>query len=205
MAAPTRETEPFWIFLNRWLREHEWSQVRLADAVGVHETVVGRWLHADERRRARPGRHTLPRLAEVLEVPLPDLAVMIIADQTRNPATEAAGRARLKTQLQAVEEQYERWIAAVGIDNEEYFWRHLKSQGDSTVDLIRGLGTAVSAASDAAVSHVVSAPIDGANGLADDAGRGLTPDYRLSHALLAAPRGITNGVLRRLTATPSGT
>ena len=143
MPAPTRDPEPLWLFLNRWLKEHGWAQVRLADAVGVHETVVGRWLHADARRRARPSRQTLPRLAEVLGVPVQDLVVMTIADQTRNPATEAAGRARLKTQLQAVEEQYERWIAAVGIENEGYFWRHLKSQGDSTVDLIRGLGTAV--------------------------------------------------------------
>ena len=173
MPEPTRDPEPLWLFLNRWLKEHGWAQVRLADAVGVHETVVGRWLHADARRRARPSRQTLPRLAEVLGVPVQDLVVMTIADQTRNPAVEAAGRARLKTQLQAVEEQYERWIAAVGIENEGYFWRHLKVQGDSTVDLIRGLGTAVSGPADTAVNGAVSVSSEGDDGLDDDAGSEL--------------------------------
>jgi transcriptional regulator with XRE-family HTH domain len=192
MPAPTRDPEPLWLFLNRWLKEHGWAQVRLADAVGVHETVVGRWLHADARRRARPSRQTLPRLAEVLGVPVQDLMVMTIADQTRNPAAEAAGRARLKTQLQAVEEQYERWIAAVGIENEGYFWRHLKSQGDSTVDLIRGLGTAVSDRPDTAVNPAVNAANSLDDGPDDDAKGGLRARQREDRALLAPRRGNAN-------------
>jgi len=157
MAAPARDPEPFWVFLNRWLREHNWTQVRLADAVGVHETVVGRWLHADDRRRARPGRQTLPRLSEALGVPMQDLVVMLIADQTRTPEpSTTAARSQLATRLQAVQEQYERWIAAVGIEHEGYFWQHLKTQGDSTVALMRGLGTAVSTSADTAVNAAVS-------------------------------------------------
>ena len=195
MPAPTRDPEPLWLFLNRWLKEHGWAQVRLANAVGVHETVVGRWLHADARRRARPSRQTLPRLAEVLEVPLQDLVVMTIADQTRNPAAEAAGRARLKTQLQAVEEQYERWIAAVGIENEGYFWRHLKSQGDSTVDLIRGLGTAVNQTDSAAVNGAVSVSSEGDDELDDDAGRELRARYLPPNKPLATTRVQANGAL----------
>lgn len=188
MAAPTRATEPFSIFLNRWLREHGWTQVRLADAVGVHETVVGRWLHADERRRAHPGRHTLPRLAEVLELPLQEVVVMLIADEAPAPPTEAAARQRLDARRQAVTEQVERWIAAVGPAYEEYFWRHLKAQGDSTVSLIRGLGTAVSQAEDAAIST----DEQNANGTKRKRRRGdegpLRAHQRPSHVELNLPR-----------------
>jgi hypothetical protein len=113
-----------------------------------------------------------------------DLVVMIIADQTRSPAAEAAGRSRLKTQLQAVEQQYERWIAAVGIENEAYFWRHLKVQGDSTVDLIRGVGTAVSAPADTAVNIAVSVSGEGDDELDDAAGGGLRARQREARALL---------------------
>ena len=193
MARPPRDPEPFWLFLQHWLTEHGWSQVRLANAVGVHETVVGRWLHADARRRARPSRQTLPRLAEVMGLPVQDLVVMIIAGQPRSPVAEAAGRARLKPQLQAVEEQYERWIAAVGIENEGYFWRHLKSQGDSTVDLIRGLGTAVNQTDSAAVNGAVSVSSEGDDDLDDDAGGRLRARYPQLNNELASTYGVANG------------
>jgi hypothetical protein len=128
-------------------------------------------------------------------LPVQDLVVMIIADQPRSPVAEAAGRARLKPQLQAVEEQYERWIAAVGIENEGYFWRHLKSQGDSTVDLIRGLGTAVNQTDSTAVNGAVSVSSEGDNQLDDDAGSELRASLRTFNVPLEPTPRIANGVL----------
>ena len=70
--------------------------------------------------------------------------------------------------------ELDRWIAAVGPENEEYFWQHLKAQGDSTVDLIHRLGTAVSTGAEAAVNAAVSRRAKRGRGRKDGSGRPLT-------------------------------
>ena len=50
----------------------------------------------------------------------------------------------------------DRWLDAVGPENESYFWDYLKIHADSGVALIRQVGTAVNAAGDTAVNAAVS-------------------------------------------------
>lgn len=79
-ALTPQALAPFWQFLSDWLRSHDWTQVRLADEVGVHETVVGKWLHADVRRRIRPGNRTVGRLAAVLDISIDSIMTMVSTD-----------------------------------------------------------------------------------------------------------------------------
>lgn len=130
--ADARSVQPFWQFLAEWLRVHSWTQTQLADAVGVHQTVVSKWLHADIRRRARPGRQTMAKLSEVLDVPLDQLLPMLLSDQsaadearetakatkTADAPADTAIRAELDTRLARLAttlSQYPRvfWLAVV--------------------------------------------------------------------------------------------
>lgn len=81
---------PFWRFLGNWLREKDWTQTQLADAIDVHQTVVSKWLHADGRRRSRPGRQAMLRLASVLEMSSADISAMILNDQAELDRSKAA-------------------------------------------------------------------------------------------------------------------
>jgi transcriptional regulator with XRE-family HTH domain len=63
---------------------------------------------------------------------------------------------QIDARRQLVRDQLDRWLAAVGPEHEDYFWEALKAQGDSVVDLIRQVGTAVNEGAQAAVNAAVS-------------------------------------------------
>jgi len=95
-VMPEARVIPFWQFLAGWLHDHQWTQTQLADELGVHQTVVSKWLHPDIRRRARPGREATARLSEVLGTPLDELVPMLVLDQ------RAAAQARVDTRATQV-------------------------------------------------------------------------------------------------------
>jgi transcriptional regulator with XRE-family HTH domain len=63
---------------------------------------------------------------------------------------------QIDARRQLVRDQLDRWLAAVGPEHEDYFWEALKAQGDSVVDLIHQVGTAVNEGAQAAVNAAVS-------------------------------------------------
>jgi transcriptional regulator with XRE-family HTH domain len=79
MAAPTTRV-PFWRFLADWTDANGVTQAKLADQLGRDQTVVGRWMHHNPRRRSHPGRRVLPALSEALGVSVAELVEMIAAD-----------------------------------------------------------------------------------------------------------------------------
>jgi transcriptional regulator with XRE-family HTH domain len=83
---------PFWRFLGEWLGTRGWTQVKLADELGVHQTVVSKWLHTDPRRRTRPGRRAVAGLVRILGIPLPELLGMLLADETEAERLRAVGQ-----------------------------------------------------------------------------------------------------------------
>jgi transcriptional regulator with XRE-family HTH domain len=160
-------------FLRQAMRDRGWTIPQLAEACEVAVGLAQRWVSENPHYRVTPNPLSCAKIATALGVDLDQ--VLALAGHRVSPTS---GRTRLAARLRAVEEQYERWIAAVGPENEEYFWRHLKVQGDSTVDLIRGVGVAVNTASDTAVSKGVSASGASDNALDGGADRALSADYR---------------------------
>ena len=61
-------------------KKKQFKQSELAEKLGIHQTPVTRW----ETDKVRPRRKTLEKLAEVLGVPIEELA---IADLNRLPST----------------------------------------------------------------------------------------------------------------------
>jgi transcriptional regulator with XRE-family HTH domain len=56
-------------FLDQWRLARGWSLQRFADEFGVSQSLVSKWLHPDPRRRVRPNRETLRRMAAAMDVP----------------------------------------------------------------------------------------------------------------------------------------
>jgi transcriptional regulator with XRE-family HTH domain len=156
---------PFWQYLANWLRAEDWTQTEFADAAGVHQTVVSKWLHADYRRRVRPGRQAIPRVAVVLKLEPEQVVRMVLNDQADIDHTRLASQAaaaadrtpqeEIGARRQAVRDQLDVWLSAVGPENEGAFWDSLKAQGQATVNLIRRVGTADNAGTEAADNAAV--------------------------------------------------
>lgn len=138
-------------FLKEEMALRHWNVSRLAEACDVSIGLAAKWVSDNPRYHVRPSPTSCAKIAAALGVDL-DRVLELAGHRAPSAATaEVSARSR------AVQEQVERWIAAVGPENEEYFWRHLKAQGDSTVALIQGLGTAVNPDPDGAINSGVSA------------------------------------------------
>lgn len=85
-------------FLDDWRLSRRWSVQRFADEVGVHQSLVSKWLHPDPKRRVTPSTARLQRIAEVIGVPYRQLRDL--AEGDRQPETAAAiARSELDTRL----------------------------------------------------------------------------------------------------------
>jgi transcriptional regulator with XRE-family HTH domain len=144
------EGDTFRDFVTRWLGDSRISAADLSSRAGIDQSGMSKYLHTDPRRRVRPSPRSLEKLAPVLGVAYEDLLRMC-------GYLPGEPRAQVDARRQAVRDQLDQWLSAVGPENEEYFWHYLKAQGDSTVDLIRQVGTAVNEPGDAAVNAAVSA------------------------------------------------
>lgn len=139
-------------YLRQQMEARGWNIPRLAEACDVNPGLVARWVTSNTRYRVTPSPASCEKIAAALGVDLDDLLEMAGHRRRRDES-----RAVVSALRQAVRDQLDQWMSTVGPDKEEYFWQHLKVQGDSTVDLIRQVDTAVNAPGDAAVNAAVSA------------------------------------------------
>lgn len=144
----------------------------LAQDIDVDTAQVSRWRHGSVPRPPQ-----IARLAEYFGVDQAKLMVVAYPG-TESLSPQEQAQARVSAWRQSVHEQLERWIAAVGPEYEEYFWRYLKTQGDSGVAFIHDLGTAVNEAHDGAVNPAVSGPLGTTNGRNEGPDGGLRARYR---------------------------
>lgn len=63
-------------FLDQWRAGRGWTIQRFADELDVSQSLVSKWLHPEPRRRVRPNRETLRRIAGLVGVPNLDLMRM---------------------------------------------------------------------------------------------------------------------------------
>ncbi len=133
------------------LRILDIDQAGLAKRLGRGQPTVSRWLSGD----AKPDYESCLRLAQITGMPATTVLETVGLDPSLIPASPGA-RAEVDTKRQALRDQLDRWLAAVGPKNEPYFWEYLKAHGDSGVNLVRLVRTAVSAEDDVAVNGAVS-------------------------------------------------
>ena len=165
-------------FLRAAIREREWTIPQFAKAAHVSIGLAYKWLSEDPAYRITPSPTSCEKIADALGID-PDVMLELAGHRRRR------GERTLNTRAQAIQDQVERWIAAVGPHYEEYFWRHLKAQGDSMAAVLRDIGSAVSASDAAAVNPGVSAPRGAANQPDDDSGRALRSRYHPAREPLA--------------------
>ncbi|GAC1647966.1 MAG: hypothetical protein NVS4B6_22710 [Mycobacterium sp.] len=126
------------------------NQAELARRLGRSETTISRWVTGknglDYESALRIARMTGLPTRQVLEAAGLDVDLF----------PESAAKAAIESKRQAVRDQLDRWLNAVGEANEDVFWDYLKAHGDSGVDLIQRVKTAVSATNEGAVNASVS-------------------------------------------------
>jgi len=142
---------------------------------GLDSGLISRWRRRDARAVVPTQAKTLARLARALSLPESEVyraAGQLPADSVENP------REQIDARRQLVRDQLDRWLAAVGPEHEDYFWEALKAQGDSVVDLIRQVGTAVNEGAQAAVNAAVSGRKTRTRPKRGDSGGALKDYYR---------------------------
>lgn len=172
--------DEFIALLQSRLRERG-DLARLAEVSGITSHVLGRWRDGI----GRPTDTNLRRLAPALGVPYEELARMcgyLLGEPVPRP----------DARRQAVHAQVEQWLNDVSPEDEELLLAVLKAQGESAVDLIRQVRTAVNAPGDAAVNASVAGRAErGRNRRKDDKGPLRPAQHRASDVLDGYP-GITN-------------
>jgi transcriptional regulator with XRE-family HTH domain len=180
MAAPAALRD----FLDDWRLSKHWSIQRLADEVGVHQSLVSKWLHPDPRRRVIPSRPRLRRIAEVTGVPytqLRELADLTNEDSAEdvNLAADAAVQSELDVRLARLSETLSRYPRA--------FWLAVVEASERLAEAGESLHGPVSDSADGGIS----APGDAANGGTPGSNKPLAPGQH-SHVPLPqlAPLGV---------------
>jgi transcriptional regulator with XRE-family HTH domain len=158
----------------------------VATNIQVDTAQLSRWRHG-----AVPRPQQIVRLAEYFGVDAGEL-MAVAYPMGKSVSREQQAQARVSAWRQSVHEQLERWISAVGPQYEEFFWRYLKSQGDSTVAMLRDLGIAVNPPLDGAVKHVVKPTGKPTSTRRRRGGGALRASYRTASAALAARYGNLN-------------
>jgi transcriptional regulator with XRE-family HTH domain len=140
-------------YLRRALRDRGWNVPQFAEACDVSVGLAAKWVSENQRYRVRPSPASCLKIAQALGVD----SDVILGLAGHRPQREGSVHDQVDARRQVVRDQLDRWLSAVGPDNEEFFWQHLKAQGDSTVDLIKRVGTAVNADAEDAVNAAVNA------------------------------------------------
>jgi transcriptional regulator with XRE-family HTH domain len=128
------------------------NQAELARRLKRSETTVSRWI---------TGRNGIDfesalRLARLTGLPARDVVDACGLDPALVPLVpEFDAHATIDARRQAVRDQLDVWLSAVGPENEGAFWDSLKAQGQATVNLIRRVGTADNAGTEAADNAAV--------------------------------------------------
>ncbi len=149
------DLQPFRAAIEDTLRVRGWSLNRLGRETKIQASVISRWLNVPEGAAAsRPSPANLEKLAPVIGVPYEDLMRMC-------GYLPGEARAQVDVMRQAARDQVDAWLTAVGPQYEEYFWDHVKVQGDATARLIEELRSAVNPDGSGAVKPAVSAPRKG--------------------------------------------
>lgn len=179
-----------------WLRarltELDWTNADLERATGVSNSIIWRWLASSPRR---PTPANLKKIAGPLGVPYEDLMKLC-------NYLPGEPRAVVDQQRQAIRDQFDAWRIAVGPEYEEFFWRNLRTSGDSMVDLIQQFKTAVRMPDDAAVSDVVSTPKRRSNRRGGTSDGPLTDRYPTARRRFAELVHSTADALSALTRWP---
>ncbi len=137
---------PFRTAVEDALRARDWSLSRLGRETGIQPSVLSRWL---SEGGSRPSPRNLEKLSAGLGVDYEQM-MQLCGYLPSEPAVQVDAR------RQAVRDQLDRWLTAVGPDYEDEFWQSLKNHGDSTVRLIGQVRTAVSDHEQTAVNAAVS-------------------------------------------------
>jgi transcriptional regulator with XRE-family HTH domain len=161
------------------LRILDIDQAGLAKRLRRGQPTVSRWLSGD----AKPDYESCLRLAQITGMPAAVVLETVGLDPQLIPTNPGTPTREVDARRQVVRNQLDEWLNAVGPENESYFWDYLKTHGDTGVDLIKLVRTAVSESGDAAVNAAVSGrgkrgrkPRDGGNGrltVRQHAGRGV--------------------------------
>jgi transcriptional regulator with XRE-family HTH domain len=166
--------------------QFEGNLTALADRLGVPVQSVSKWAYENPAKRTNPWPASCAKIAQGLGLDY-DYVLELAGHRPARSAEEHA-QAQVTAWRQAVHEQLERWIAAVGPQYEEFFWRNLKTYGESTVALFRDMGSAVMAPHDGAVNGAVSSAPGVTNEGEGDSGTTLERCYRAADVLLATAR-----------------
>jgi transcriptional regulator with XRE-family HTH domain len=168
--------EPFASTLRQLLNARALSGAELGRQLDTDKSQVSRW----KSGLARPEPETVTRIADLFgvdRVGLLELAGYLSGE----PPPISAKR-------QAIRDQLDRWMAAVGADYEDDFWDALKAHGDSTVALITTVGTAVNAAAIAPLSTGVNTRNPARTTPRRGTGRRLRPAQRCAKPQLTPRR-----------------
>lgn len=132
------------------LRTLDIDQAALAKRLKRSQATVSRWVSGT----ATPDYESCLRLAKITGKPARSVVEAAGLDPLLVPEE---ARDEIDARRQRVRDQLEDWISAVGSENEDVFWRYLIAQGQATVDLLRAVGTAINAGTEAADNAAVSA------------------------------------------------
>jgi transcriptional regulator with XRE-family HTH domain len=136
------------MLIEEWLRVQHAPRIEFARLSTVPQNVIGKWLNGDVQSVSAAN---LRKVAPVLGLTYEEL----LREMGELPRVRA--RAQVTARRQAIRDQFDRWITAVGKDYEDDFWDALKAHGDSTVALITSMGTAVKSTAEAPLSTGVNA------------------------------------------------
>lgn len=118
--------DPFKSFVLDWLARTGWSQARLAEASGMSQSLLSKYLATGRRKKVRPSPDTLRRLAAVLGEPYEELLRMCrYLDGSPDPAPAS---------------DYDRELAAM---NSEVLQQLLRIPEERRVSLLKALSVQV--------------------------------------------------------------
>jgi transcriptional regulator with XRE-family HTH domain len=143
-------TDLLFEFLGDRIRERSWTIPHFAKAVGVSPQLAYKWMAEDPAYRITPGPKSCEKIASALGVDLDSVLELAGHRPQRSPELQLSAR------RQSIRAQLDQWLTAVGEENEPYFWEYLKAHGQSGVDLISRIRTAVNTDADTAVNEGVS-------------------------------------------------
>jgi transcriptional regulator with XRE-family HTH domain len=177
-------------YLKAEMSARGWNVSKLAEACNVSIGLAAKWVTDNPRYHVQPGPTSCAKIAAGLGVDA-DYVLELAGHRAPRPAADWA-HARVTAWRQSIHEQLEAWISAVGPQYEEFFWRYLKSQGDSTVAMLRDLGIAVNPPSGGAIKRAVKPAGKPTSTRRRRGGGALRASYRTASAALAARYGSLN-------------